>query len=74
MSAFHPLFSIIVPILEIPLNYVRQAFESVLAQSLVYECEMVVWDDGSPASYKRDLYRLLNSLSGVSNSFRRTHN
>lgn len=66
MSTCRPLFSIIIPIFKTPLNYVRQAFESVQAQSLVHECEMVVWDDGSPASYKRDLYRLLNSLSGVS--------
>jgi glycosyltransferase involved in cell wall biosynthesis len=65
MNAIHPTFSIIVPVFKTPLDYVQQAFESVRAQTLASECELVVWDDGSPVTYKREIRRLISLLQGI---------
>lgn len=58
----HPLVSIIVPVYNTPLAYVRECLSSVVAQTLLEVIELVVFDGGSSPEYKRQLEQLLTEV------------
>jgi len=58
----NPLVSIIVPVYNTPIFYVRECLSSVSAQTLRKHVELIVFDDGSLFEYKKQLKQLLSDI------------
>ncbi len=69
MPDTHPLFSVIMPVFSTPLEYVRDALVSLDRQDYAGAWELIVWNDGSPAKYHRELLDLLHQFEHIDITF-----
>ena len=70
----HPIVSVIVPVYNTPPSFIRECFNSVLAQSYWKQLELIVFDDGSSIEYKKILKKILAQyLNRISIIFAETH-
>lgn len=67
------LVDVIIPVYNTPIAYVREALESVLAQTMPDWCAIVV-NDGSAADYSVELERLVQELADMRIKYVRSEN